>query len=236
MLYPAPNAAGFIAAVITHGLLVESQKNSQKQALQDLADKILDPYRATLEGFKHPELMQKALEKTSWGGRSRLIAASEPKGSGWVVESVPAYAMTQDQRALVLDNSVSVYRPGESASPMYQATIRVVSQPRGDWDPQSFWLDRDLAALKEESSNLLAHSLDLAIREASGTPPAAQTVFKTVRYLEGSTEKMERAQVIMDRGCRQVIRTLRGWLMSVPLSPASDAPGKACEPALPGWQ
>lgn len=236
MLYPAPSAAGLIAAVITHGLLVESQKNSQKEQLQSAADKVLLPYRAVLDGFKHQELMDKALQRTAWG-KGKVVPPGSAEGAhGWVMESLPVFAMTQDQRALVLDSHLTLYRPGESGKAAYQATIRVISQPRLEQDLETFWKDSEAAALKDESANLLAHSLQLALQDASEAAATAPPLFKTVRYREGETEKMERAQLVAHRCDRQVIRTLRGWLMSVPAAPASASVAEPCEPALPGWK
>jgi hypothetical protein len=40
--------------------------------------------------------------------------------------------------------------------------------------------------------------------------------FRTIRYLEGTAEKMERAQLINEHCGRLLIKTLRGSLMSVP--------------------
>jgi hypothetical protein len=236
MLYPAAGVAGFIAAVITHGLVVESAKSIQRKALQDDADKVLLPYRAMLDGIKNPELMRKALHRSAFADGGKLLGASEPGGPGWVLESVPAYGMTQDERALVLDNNVTIHRGGEGSNNTYQAVIRVVSQPRTEEHPQAFWNSNEGLTLKEEITSLLAHSLDLALqdaRAAEGTDPA---VFKTVRFREGAAEKMERAQLIARRCGREVIRTLRGWLMSVPSDTAGEAAAQACEPALPGWK
>ena len=145
--------------------------------------------------------------------------------------------MTQDQRALVLDNVISVYQPGEMAKPLYQTTIRVVSQPRTEQDVEAVWKDNAGAALKAESTSLLAHSLTLALHEA-GKPAADEgaPTFRTVRYREGEVEKMERAHVVSQACDRQVIKTLRGWLMSVPSPSVADPSAAACEPALPDWK
>lgn len=236
MMYPAPNVAGFVAAIITHGLLADSQNSRQKQALQDTADKVLRPYRPLLDGYKYPELMQAALDKTPWGGARTLVGPAQPRGTGWVVESLPFFSMTQDQRALVLDNLVSVYPPGETAKPLYQSTIRVVSQARMLPDMEKYWKDDAGAALKAESTSLLAHSLALALQETAKPAAADAPAFRTVRYREGEAEKMERAQVISQACQRQVIRTLRGGLMSVPSAAAAEPSAAPCEPALPGWQ
>jgi hypothetical protein len=236
MLYPAAGAGGFIAAVITHGLLVESAKNTQRKALQDDADKVLLPYRAVLDGIKHPELMRKAVDRSAFASGGKLLGASEPGGTAWVLESAPAYGMTQDERALVLDNSVMIYRGEEGSSSAYQAVIRVVSQPRTKKDPQAFWNGNEGLALKEEIISLLAHSLGLALHDARAAGASDPAVFKTVRYREGAAGKMERAQLIARRCSRDVIRTLRGWLMSVPGDAVGEAGAQTCEPALPGWK
>lgn len=236
MLYVAPNMAGIITAVIAHGLATDLQKNLQKQALQDAADVVLKPYRTVLGGYKHPELMQAALDKTPWGGAKALAGPEQARGTGWVVESLPFFSMTQDQRALVLDNVVSVYPPGEMSKPVYQSTIRVVSQARMLPDMEKYWKDDAGAALKAESASLLAHSLALALQETARPAAADAPAFRTVRYREGEAEKMERAQVLSQACQRQVIRTLRGGLMSVPSAAAAEPSAAACEPALPGWQ
>lgn len=152
-----------------------------------------------------------------------------------MLESLPAYAMTQDERALVLDNSVTIHRGGDGSKEAYQAVIRVVSQPRAEEDPQAFWNSNEGVALKEESASLLAHSLELALRDARTAVATDPAGFRTVRYREGAAEKMERAQFIARRCGREVIRTLRGWLMSVPADAAGDSAAPPCEPALPGW-
>lgn len=236
MMYPAPNVAGFLAAIITHGVVVGSQKDRQKQALQDKADMVLEPYRPMLKDYKHAELMQAALDKTPWGGAKTLAGRPQAHGTGWAVESQPFFSMTQDQRALVLDNVVSVYAPGEMTKPLYQATVRVVSQPRMAPDMQRYWSDGTGAALKAESASLLAHSLALALQEPAAPKAGDAPAFRTVRYREGEAERMERAQVLSQACQRQVIRTLRGWLMSVPSPAATEPAATPCEPALPGWQ
>lgn len=232
ILYPAPSAAGLLAAVIVHGLLVESTRNSEKQALQTAADKVLAPYLPTLESFRHQDLMARALARTSWAGDKRLVSATEPPGGRWLVESGPQYSITQDRRALVLDNTVSVWRPDPGGKPVYQAVVRVVSQSRTEEDLDAFWSGRNGESLKEESASLLAHSLDLALRDAARNPAAEETPFKTVRYQEGEVEKIERAQMVSRTCRRHVVRTLRGWLLSVPAVDSVEP----CEPALSGWR
>lgn len=236
MLYPGATAGGAMAAIITHGLLADSQNDRQKRALQEKADRVLRAYRPVLNDYKHTELMQAALDKTPWSGAKALAGPAQARGTGWVVESLPVFSMTQDQRALVLDHLVSVYPPGEINKPLYRFTVRVVSQARMAPDMERYWKDDAGAALKAESASLLAHSLALALQEPASPAAADAPAFRTVRYPEGEVEKMERAQVLSQACERQVIRTLRGWLMSVPSPAVAEPSAAACEPALPGWK
>jgi hypothetical protein len=232
MLYPAPNAAGLLAAIITHGILAESQKNQQKEKMQQEADAVLEPFQPVLGRFMHRELMQKALDKVRWGNSRQLLDAKQ-LSSGWLVEAAPRFAMTQDRRALVLDNLVNVFRPGETDKPAFQTGVRVVSRVREAASVPAVWSEADGAALREESVNLFAHSLELALQSAGR--PAHEAAFRTMRYREGEAEKMERAQPLARFCERQVVVTLRGALMSVP-SEAVETAAEGCKPALPDWR
>lgn len=215
MMYPAPTPGGFLAAVITHGILVESSKASQKQKLQDEADKVLSPYQAILSSYKYKDLMQRALDKVSAGGNKKLIEFSDKPGTDWLIESAPVFSMTQDQSAMILDNVVLIYPPNASTA-TYQNTIRVVAHAKTGTDLVGAWTENQGETLKEESVNLLTESLNIALGEIAGKPDENSNPHKTFRYLEGNTERMERAQLISERCNRVVIKTLRGWLMSVP--------------------
>lgn len=216
MMYPAPNAAGLLAAVITHGFIVDAQKKAQKDKLQAEADKVLLPYQAVLSEYKHIDLMQRALEKASTGGSKKLVAFSEKPGADWFVESRPVFLVTQDQSAIILDNAISIYAPGAPAAAAYQNVVRVVAKAREETDLASFWTANQGEKLKEESARLFADSLDIAFGELATGSSKDNNAHKTVRYLEGNVEKMERGELVSQNCSRVVIRTLRGWLMSVP--------------------
>lgn len=49
--------------------------------------------------------------------------------------------------------------------------------------------------------------------------------FRTIRYVEGTAEKMERAQLVSEHCGRLVIKTLRGSLMSVPVKASASTGG-----------
>jgi hypothetical protein len=225
-LYPAPNAAGLLVAVLTHSALVEQQKAAQKEKLQETADKVLDKYRAVLDQITNAKLAEAALGRLHWEGAT-TVGATATAAQGWVIEGTPVLTMTQDQRALFLDAEFKVTEPGAAAAA--PVAVRVVSQALEPDGVTGQWMANDGSVLKEQAAALFMQALRIALdaRRLGAMPDA----YRTVRYPQGSSEQIERA-TLMVRSCdRLVIRNLRGTLMSVP---AQDPQG--CQPAAPAAQ
>lgn len=217
MVYPAFGALGFLAAIATHGLIVEGQKSAEKTRIQKQSDIVLEPFGDVLKNFQLQELMQKGVDQTVVGARKRWVQELPSDEQGWVIDSLPMFSMTQDRETLILDNVIMVRQPGASVESAYKNTVRVVSEAKQSEDHKAFWNADNGARLKEESIRLFAQSLDLGLLDAQRTSGAIDNpTRKTVRYMEGRTEKMERGEVLEERCGRTVIKTLRGWVMSVP--------------------
>lgn len=221
ILYPAPNVAGLIAAIITHGVIVDSIKSSEKERRQETANRVLQPYQEVIGNYKHAELIQRGLEKTSSEIRRSSISSPAESVGDWLIESKPAFLITQDQRAIVLENQVALYKPGTTTSPVLQYTLRVVSSAKDLEDPVSFWTANQGERIKDVSAELFARSLDIALRDAAGGYGEHSGTHKTIRYREGSNEKIERVLILNEDCNRLVVKNLRGWLMSVPVEAKS---------------
>ncbi|NML42446.1 hypothetical protein HHL11_01710 [Ramlibacter sp. G-1-2-2] len=225
MVYPAPNLAGFLIAIAAHAAVSESLRQAEVQKQQLAADKDLEPLRPLLE-VSHAELVQLALAGLPAGSGPSGFGPPDPAATGWQVSTTPVFWFTYDRRALLLDNTIGVFAPGQPDKPVYTVTVRVVGRARPDEDPMAAWRTGD--ALKQESARLLAHSLQLALRDAA-RPADAEPVMRTLRFQQGHEMKLERAQPL-EAGCqRQVMRTLRGWLLSAPVRSASMADCDASE-------
>lgn len=223
MMYPAFGFAGFVAAVVTHGVVMEAAKQKQRSSIQATADQVLVPYREVLDSFSYRELMRRALERSSAGYGGRMIEAGVESGQETVVENIPVFALTQDQTAIVMDNAITIQRPGSTTESAYRTIVRVVSSPRAAAELPAAWLANNGESIKDESARLVAEALDIAFTDSARTTGSEPTPFRTVRYAEGTSEKIERAQ-ILDRHCnRLLIRTLRGILMSVPITQAQES-------------
>ena len=228
MLYPAPNVAGFLAAVITHGLIVEAQKSKRARDMQAAADKVLEPYRPALSDFSHEQLAQSWLADKTVVTHKALRGVDEPvTADSWLIEALPVYTLAQDQRSVTLDLIVAVREPGEPNPPRYQRRVSIVSAPRVEADGVNSWLADRSGALRDTSRQMFAESLNIALRMMNVDLDKLDAPFRTIRYTAGTTERMERAQLLEARCGRMLIKTLRGTLMSVPASDPSVAP---CRP------
>lgn len=231
ILYPAPNLAGMLGGIIAHGLLVNGGRDREKARIREEADKVLLPYQADLLLFRHDELLGAALAQLNVAGAKRLAApAAPPAASETAVDSVPLFYMTQDRRALVLVNTLSVRAAG-AAAPL-QKMVRVVSAPRAA-DAEAGWTDGAHNLLRRTSIAMQARAIEIALADAAASPTAAAAApFRTVRYEEGGVERMERAQVVDEQCGELLLRTLRGELMAVPRKAASGDP--LCTPHAGG--
>ena len=218
MLYPAPNAIGFLAAILTHGLLNESAKKSQKDKLQAAADAVLQPYGPTLEGLTYERLFIDGLSELPELARPRLIGADDRVDGDAVIETAPIFMMPADQRALVLDNVMRVIPPGGGEGTTH--VVRVISAPLPEADaasaPSAAWLVGGGAPLGRVSAALLAESIAIVVKDAAAKLSVEEPQ-RTFRFPLGGLERMERAQLLEERCDRLLLRTLRGHLMSVPV-------------------
>ena len=228
MLYPAPNAGGFLVGLITHAIILESIKGKRKTAAQEAADKVLVPYQDIVQSYTYRELMQRALEKSLMTGSVKLVPYAEKNEAPWLIHSVPIFSLTQDQTALILDNVISISRPG---MPPYLNTIKVVSTAAGDANLIQYWTANQGDKLKAVSAAMVADSLQIALKSVAGSLNTDNTTYKTLRYFEGKTEKMERALLLSEHCNRVLIKTLRGWLISIPVSQTEPNPTLCAGPS-----
>lgn len=211
MLYPAPTPLLGLVAVLTHGALMSGARAAEEKRLQDEADQSLSPYQPALSAWTPRAVFDAALPLSA---AQPAVAVAEGQGrERWRVLALPTFALHADRSRLVLDNQLRITDTTGAGLP-FDVMVRVLSNRRVDdaaFDPAE-----EAAQLKQETARLLAHSIDVALH-ARGLPAGeAGPPFRTHRYQDGGRESMERAQ-LLGTGCgRVVLRTLRGWLLSVP--------------------
>ena len=226
MMYAGPAPAALVG-VIAHGVIESHRQAKEKKNKNSLSDLVLAPYQHSLSHFTNAELMRRALDGLTTHGDKALIGFSERAGPGWLIECLPQFFMTQDARALVLQNSIVIHSPDAASPATFKNVVEVVEEPRDTVgkDTENTWMIQDGAFLASASVDLLRESVDLALREIHGDFAGHAAAYHTVRYPRGGAERMERAQILSESPQRLVLKTLRGWIMSVPV--VAEASGQS---------
>ena len=225
MVYPTNGLglAGLLVGIATHATISNSARNGQKSEIEKEADKVLQPFQGTLDGFQQGEMAGLALLDDA----SMPLLTDNASPVGMVIVSAPVFYMTQDRSALILDNTVSVFNAARGEKPVYQNTVRVVSRASEADDLVAYWQQEEGRALRSESAALFRQSVDIVRQQALATATEAAAA-RTFRYQEGKKEAMERAQLLSEHCDRALVKNLRGWLMSIPLK-RQVAPRPECE-------
>jgi hypothetical protein len=231
MMYPAPNAAGLLVAILTHAALNGGARSAEAKRLEEEADKVLEPFKGAIERLAPRDLQQAALARLELGATPSLVEPAQDAGDTWVIETQPVFLLSQDRRALVVETVVRLY-DGAAAAPALERAVRVVSPPVKAADAEGYWLAAEGEPLARTSAALLAEAVRVALIDAQAPAEMPQ---RTVRYVEGSGDKFERAAPLAERCERVALRTLRGAVMSVPVrakGPSAEPPSP-CGPAWP---
>jgi hypothetical protein len=225
-LYPG-GVVGLVVGVITQSAVESHKQNKQKQSMRELADRVLVPYQPTLSRFTYRELMQRALDGLPTAASKTLLKFQDPAGTGLTIECAPVFFMTRDTLSIVMENPILIHADTANAKapPAFKNMVKIVAKPRrqraeGEADS---WITPDGAELEAVAIEELRDSLNLALTEAAQGFLNHSTEYRNVHYLEGSREKVEHAQVLADLPDHLILKTLRGWIMSVPVGAAIDA-------------
>jgi hypothetical protein len=220
MLYPAPHALGLLAAIFTHAAIVQGSREAERKAKQQAADKVLEPYAAVIAEMAPARLLESALGRLE--PTVRMADSAAVADGGWIIEMEPVFALAPDQRTIVLDNAMKLYALGQGNTPLFANIVRVVSAPRPEGGSDATMTGE---ALADESVQMLAHSIEIVVHLAA-QGAQSEGASRTQRYRFGDGEKMERGVPLASACNRVVLRTLRDWLMSVPVQP--DGIASAC--------
>ncbi|PCJ11847.1 MAG: hypothetical protein COB04_18580 [Gammaproteobacteria bacterium] len=213
-LYPGGSGAVVIAALLVHSATVESSKNRQKSELQSKADQILVPYHSAIENLSAIDLINDTNMKIVGLNKNTDVNATEIH-----VQSKPLYLISEDEKTLVLRNIV-IAHSGEDANNdnvIYKNMIEVHSNTASTDAPQSHWISNDEENFRNVVHSLYVESIQLAMDDIKNAL-LTDSPEKTFTYYQSNQKQYERGSLVRQQEGRIAIRTLRGWLMSVPSS------------------
>lgn len=224
VLYPGGSAAVFLGSVLTHAAVAGSMNSAKEQKQQETANGILEPYRDAIEKVTDQFLLTAATAEPQPFNRPLQVNSDINAHAAWVLDSAPVFEMAQDKRSISLQNQIAVYSRDDPSNVVYSNTVEIVSDPVAEPDPDVYW--RRPGAISRLSANMFLQSIHLAlgdIRARQQTGPE-----KTFSYYQGNTKRYERGQLVSEDCDRYTLKTLRGWILSVPISVDSQ---RSCDTA-----
>lgn len=220
MLYPGFGVASLFAAIATHAVLIKTSESSERSKQQDAAEAVLTPFRPGLADVSLRTLLNRPAASDPVRRAFEILPDEEVTSPAWRLELSPTFLLSKDQRALILEAQVKVQRqPDHEGSLPYANVIRVISAPREDIATDTSATPEQVSHLIDDSSALLVQALEMlsrSLRDAEHPVQGARLEERTVRYKEGVKQRFERGVVLAESCDRVELRTLRGWLMSVP--------------------
>jgi hypothetical protein len=209
MMYPGGGGLeGFLAAVITHGLLLHGSRSAMQREQQAKADAVLNPHKPVIDSITPQHLLE----------ASRGLLTPKDRLATRTLELRPVFTMSHDERTLVLDNAIRIAPEGGAAQ---EKIVRVIAPAIKEPDASGHWQSDNGQALKKATATMLTHSIQLALAMPATTEAPAKP-HRTLRYKSGDTENMERA-ILLGRGCNRIVmETLKGWLLSAPRSDSKE--------------
>ncbi len=222
VLYPGGHAAVFLASVLTHAVIVDSAKESRRSKIQNQADQVLTPYRRHIDSLSYREIISGAVTRLEDVGERFTVSnyydsTTSLAGDAWVLESNPSFYMLQDEGAILVQNSVVIHSGEEEPTIIYQNIVEVISQPYQGDSPQTYWSADNGAMLKNLSVELLAESVRLAIDDMRHQFLVRTELDQTFHFYQEGKKAYERGRLLAVEADRLTMRTLRGWLKSVPI-------------------
>ena len=217
MGYPGLGPGVYLVSILTHAAISESSKNSEKNKRQNQANTVLVPYRSLISDVDIQSLMNNVIRDLSKGSTHKIYKYEAEEELGrWILTSIPVFYMTQDESHIILRNVVTLYNEGDPDTVVYQNMVEVISQPVKE-DPRGFWIGNSGVEFNKVTNELLLTSFRLVNKDFRGVLTKIENKDRTFKYLLSGEKIFERGSLLATDCGRVTIRTLRGWLKSVPM-------------------
>ena len=195
-------------------------QNSVEKKVIDQANLVVEKYQNYIDTFSAETIFHSIVSNLDDQYSFQIVKYSSEENiedmDGWVLHATPVFYLTQDERELVVKNLIYFHSTEDPEKIMGRNIIEVASKKLSEQEPYSKWVSDDL--MMSKAANLYALSLNLFIDDVLSRHKNESEVESTFRYFQGGEKLFERGQLVKQECGRVVVRTLRGWLLSLPYS------------------
>lgn len=202
------------AQLIGQAIGTNSAKNKRYEAAKNEADKILEPYSEQLLKFDHGELWH-GLDKSAFTSPVHAFSDNQDRINATIIEIKPEFILTQNQKALILENNVSVYNESTPDLILYQNRYIIVSDSVDNEVIGNYWSDEEYQPFKSVGLELFNASIQL-VNKTINQSISAKEAQRTHRYLLGEQKQFERGSLVRESCDRLTIKNLHGHIVNAP--------------------
>ena len=201
------------------------KQNSHLNKLMEEAHEFGTPYTKLFDAVTKKELLTNSI-KMMPEIESPVITIMDQKNTiTGAVQVLYDFFITRDHQTIILDTVFQT--PKTEAGQSTDLSIKIVSNPKSDFDGVNDWIDGNYD-IKNELTHLLAESIRIFLLTEFIENISISSREKTVRYLEGKTLRFERGLVLAEYCGRTLMRNLRGIIFSVPSANSSSDSESKC--------
>lgn len=204
---------GVAVQLLAQALITSSAQEKKLADQQASADRVLEPYLYMLDGFQQTDLVHDH-DKYFF---DVLPSDPEDEDKGLVLQSLPIFFMSQNEREISLKHIVSVYAE-DRETVLYRNLIEVVHEPIELEEPIDYFILNDGENLKYYSNSMFRHSLAMVVADVLNEYDNDGLEAKSIRFTQNDASRFERGWEIGRDHEKVTIRNLRGWLISYPVS------------------
>tara|TARA_R110001599_G_scaffold256091_1_gene456244 strand:+ start:1235 stop:2140 length:906 start_codon:yes stop_codon:yes gene_type:complete len=220
MVYPGEAGfVGLLVGIAAHAITENQKQNSRGAKKLAIANRVLLPIQTAIDGVNSADALSQALENQIYS----LAAYSEGHDTNhaFVLDFKPVFYVSQDYSTLRVKNIVSLYSAFEDQkTEVYRnliESVRVLPSGFSEMQP-----DQIQAELQSLTGLLLTETLGLALDDSTSSLQEKPD-FQTFKYLEGGKLSYSRGRLVRVDCSTLVIRTLRSWIKSIPMSLNKDS-------------
>ena len=202
---------GLFVQILFHALVANEVKNKEQLKAQEQANQVLMPYSELIDTITHKHLVKFALRNYPRDAVKFSIDGDDISGGDYiVVETSPAYFMSQDERSIILRHQLKAFLSSAPDQIIFENLAQTTSsQPYQGIDG---WFGDSNENFRATAQRLYSVTFKALIKDLYGrlNEPSKE---KTYKYYIGDERFYERASLIEETCMSQTIRNLRGNIM-----------------------
>ena len=202
---------GLFAQILVHAMVSKEVRNIQELKAQEVTNRVLAPYYEQIEKITHKHLVRFALRNYPRDALEFTMYGDDiSDGDYIVVETSPAYFLSQDEKSIVLRHQLKAFLSSAPDQIVFENLAQTTSsQPYQGIDG---WFGDSEEDFHATTQRLYSVTFKALIKDLYGrlNEPSKE---KTYKYHIGDERFYERAGLIEETCTSQTIRNLRGNIM-----------------------